>query len=65
MIVGELSGCSHRMASQGDGSTTLPPGDGNCWRSSVDTLEGAGSSSLSRDQLVVDQKNDSELCQLA
>ena len=64
MIVGGLSGCSHRMASQGDGSTTLPPGDGNCW-SSVDTLEGAGSSSLSRDQLVVDQKNDSELCQLA
>ena len=56
---------SRRKNCPGDGSTTLPPGDGNCMRNSVDTMEGTGSSSLSRAQLIADQKNDSELCQLA
>ena len=63
--VGKPSGSNHRMDYLGDGDTTLPPGNGNCRRSSVDALEGTGSSSLSRAQLVADQKNDYELCQLA
>ena len=63
--VEEPSGSSCRKNCPGDGSTTLPPGDGNCMRNSVDTLESTGSSSLSRAQLIADQKNDSELCQLA
>ena len=63
--VEEPSGSSCRKNCPGDGSTTLPPGDGNCMRNSVDTLESTGSSSLSRAQLIADQKNNSELCQLA
>ena len=63
--VEEPSGSSRRKDCPDDGSVILPPGDGNCMRSSVHTLEGTGSSSLSRAQLIADQKNDCELCRLA
>ena len=61
----ELNGAAGRKGNQDDGAATLLPNDGISRESSVDTGEVSGSSSLSRTQLMADQKNDSELCQLA
>ena len=61
----ELNGAAGRKGNQDDGAATLRPNDGISRESSVDTGEVSGSSSLSRTQLMADQKNDSELCQLA